>query len=159
MISIPILAVDDNKGDLFLFEETIEIIQDFFAEKDLIIDFKVTTAEDGDDALEKIKKSIFDIYFVDLKMPKMDGIELLKEINKLKEDSTIRNKPYIVIFTTSDYDTDIKETFDLGANAYLLKNLDLMEFEENLKSVLLLFIQDNFVYFNSIKNKYKNVLK
>jgi DNA-binding NarL/FixJ family response regulator len=80
----------------------------------------------------------------------MDGIECLEKINENK------NNTYVVMFTTSDYEEDIKKTHALGANGYLLKSLDIMEFEENLKSTLMLFIQDNFVYFNTVRNKYKN---
>lgn len=153
--TINILVVDDNEGDLLLFEESLEIVNEFLSDKDIIIDFAVKTANDGLEALDVINKSNFnfDIIFLDIKMPKMDGIECLEEINKLKRDI------YIVMFTTSDYDEDIKKTHKLGANGYLLKSLDIMEFEENLKSTLMLFIQDNFIFFNTVKNKYKNLLQ
>jgi CheY-like chemotaxis protein len=152
MLDINILVVDDNDGDLLLFEESIEIVQEFLSEKDIIVNFAVKTASDGLDALEIIEKVNinFDIIFLDIKMPKMDGIECLEKINENK------NNTYVVMFTTSDYEEDIKKTHALGANGYLLKSLDIMEFEENLKSTLMLFIQDNFVYFNTVRNKYKN---
>lgn len=153
MIDIKLLVVDDNDGDLLLFEESVDVVQEFLAQKDIMLNFEVNKASDGTDAIDIIKEHSFDIIFLDIKMPKMNGIECLEKIKKLKNDS------YVVMFTTSDYAEDIKKTYSLGANGYLLKSLDIMEFEENLKNALLLFIQDNFVYFNMIKDKYKNFIK
>jgi CheY-like chemotaxis protein len=72
MLDINILVVDDNDGDLLLFEESIEIVQEFLSEKDIIVNFAVKTASDGLDALEIIEKVNinFDIIFLDIKMPK-----------------------------------------------------------------------------------------
>ena len=149
---VKVLVVDDNDGDLFLFKESITVVQDFLSDKDIIIDFDIQTAIDGTEATKILETESFDIIFLDIKMPKMDGIECLEKIRD-------GNTPYIVMFTTSDYEEDIKKTHKLGANGYLLKSLDIMEFEENLKSILLLFIQDNFVYFQTVNPKYKNFLE
>lgn len=153
MIIIKLLVVDDNDGDLLLFEESVEVVQEFLSQRDILADFSITTASDGTDAIDILKTKDFDVVFLDIKMPKMDGIETLEKIKQIKKDS------YVVMFTTSDYDEDIKKTYELGANGYLLKSLDIIEFEENLKSTLLLFIQDNFVYFNIVKDKYKNLMQ
>jgi CheY-like chemotaxis protein len=151
MVPIKILIVDDNEGDVFLFEESVYNVKNYLREKDISIDFSIKKASNGLDAISIIDKEFFDLIFLDLKMPKMNGIECLEKIRTF-------DKPfYVIIFTTSDYDSDIKKTLELGANGYLLKSLDILEFEEHLKSTLMVFIQNNFVYFNFIKDKYKNL--
>lgn len=141
MAIIKVLVVDDNEGDLLVFEEAIEEIQSYLKNKEIDISFEIEKAKNGSIALEKIDIDIFDIIFLDIKMPVMNGIECLRNI---KEKNI---KSYIVMFTTSDYDEDIKAVEELGADGYLLKSLDLYEFEENLKTSLMLFFQDNFIYF------------
>lgn len=151
MISINILVVDDNHADLFLFEDSIANVKEYLDGRDMLIDFSIKKAENGMDSLVLIESNSFDIAFIDIKMPKMSGLELLEKIKQLDKQF------YTVMFTTSDYDEDIKKSIQLGANAYLLKSLDIIEFEENLKSILIVFIQNNFVYLNVIKDKYKNL--
>lgn len=155
MMTLKILAVDDNETDLLLFEEAIETIEEYLQSKDIIIDFQITQANDGVECLDLIKKTndYFDLIFLDIKMPRMDGIECLQEVKKISKAHQI------VMFTTSDYEEDVIKTKNLGANGYLLKSLDVMEFEENLKTVLLMFIQDKFVYLDYIGLKYKEYLK
>lgn len=153
MLNINLLVVDDNESDLLLFSEAIDSIIDFLRSKDIIIDIKTTEAVDGIDALDKIKDAEFDMIFLDIKMPRADGIECLTKIKQSK------NKAQIIMFTTSDYDEDVKKSYKLGATAYLLKSLDIIEFEENLKSIILIFLQDNFVYINYNKDKYSDLIK
>ena len=154
-LDLKILVVDDNEGDILLFNESIELAQDFLMSKDIILDFDITEAYDGEGAIKVLEKEGFDSFqliFLDVKMPKMNGIDALRQIREKAPDT------YIVMFTTSDYDEDIKITNELGANGYLLKSIDVAEFEENLKSIMVLFIQDNFIYINIKKVKYKNLL-
>ena len=151
MIDVNILAVDDNSSDLLLFEESIEEIQESLKEKDILINFHIITATDGTEAVELIKETQYDVVFLDIKMPKMDGHEVL---SKIRETDT---KTYVVMFTTSDYNEDVKKSKENGANGYLLKSLDIKEFEENLKSIILIFLHDNFVYIDITKPKYKNL--
>lgn len=155
MVDLRILVVDDNETDILLLNESVELAQDFFIDKDISIDFEITEAYNGEHALQILKKhnfNDFQLIFLDVKMPKVNGMDCLKEIRKNNSDV------YIIMFTTSDYDEDVKISKELGANGYLLKSIDISEFEENLKSVLLLFIQDNFIYLDIKKPKYKNLL-
>lgn len=64
-----ILIVDDNPNMSTLLSDILEIF-----------DFKGSYASDGDEALEKLRRGKFDLVFTDLKMPKMDGMDLLKAI-------------------------------------------------------------------------------
>ena len=64
-----ILIVDDNPNMSVLLSDILEIFE-----------FQGTQAEDGEEALEKLKSDEFALVFTDLRMPKMDGIDLLKAI-------------------------------------------------------------------------------
>lgn len=78
MIHKSILVVDDEQA-----------IRDLFKTAFVMAGFEVTTAENGEKALEIIKSSSIHIMFLDLKMPGMNGLELCREIRKIHEDSRI----------------------------------------------------------------------
>ena len=60
------------------------------------------------------------LVLLDLKMPRVDGIEVLKQI---KSDERTRRIP-VVVMTSSDEQSDVAKTYDLGANSYVVKPLD-----------------------------------
>jgi CheY-like chemotaxis protein len=72
-----------------------------------------------------------ELILLDLSMPKMDGREVLAEI---KGDESLKLIP-TVILTTSDAETDVLKCFELQANSYLLKPVDLTAFEVLVKSI------------------------
>jgi DNA-binding response OmpR family regulator len=72
-----------------------------------------------------------DIIILDLNLPKKDGREVLKEI---KENSNLKNIP-VIILTTSSAEIDILRAYDLHANAYFVKPIDLDEFMKAIKSI------------------------
>ena len=80
----------------------------------------VVTAEDGQDALEKMAHSPVDLIITDLNMPKMDGFGLVRRI---REDSEYGTLPVIILSSLSKTE-DIDRGMDLGANAYLTKPFD-----------------------------------
>lgn len=93
-----ILAVDDNPANLTLVRETL---------KDK---YKVSVVTSGDQALRFLEKKQPDLILLDICMPGMDGIETLKEINKIGE------RPWKVIILTALADMDMaEETKGLGA--------------------------------------------
>lgn len=152
-LDINLIVIDDNDGDVYLFEEAVKTVHEELSNKDILVNFNIDSAINGEEGLAKIKSKNYSIIFLDIKMPKMDGIEALAKIKELFLDA------YVIMFTTSNYDEDIKKTYDLGANGYLLKSLDIFEFEEHLKSTLMIFLQENFIYFKAIKPEYKNILR
>lgn len=82
-MSKKVLVIDDDAA-------TLKLLQAFLSAKDL----EVHTAEDGLDALERIKKMTPDVIVLDVMMPKMDGYGFLREIRK---DSKFRLTPVVVL--------------------------------------------------------------
>ncbi len=99
---------------------------------------RLNVVEDGAEALNFIycrgKYEGRDIYaqpkviFLDLKLPKINGLEVLRE---LKGDERTRSIP-IVIVTSSREDPDIKQAYALGANSYVVKPVDFEKFQESI---------------------------
>ena len=95
--------------------------------------YVVGGAVDGEDGLEKVKSFKPDLVLLDLVMPKMDGMEMLR---KLKEASDTRDVPVVILTNLSDYER-ISEALSLGAMDYLVKaNYKLEDLLEKVKTVL-----------------------
>ena len=71
------------------------------------------------------------VLFLDLKMPKMDGLELL---GILKADAAFRRMP-VVMLTSSREESDLVESYRLGANAYVVKPVDFAQFTEAIRKL------------------------
>lgn len=80
--------------------------------------FEVETAEDGNEALEKMNEHLFDIYLVDIKMPGMDGITLQKKIKEIHKDALV-----IIITAYASVDTAV-DALKHGAFDYVTKPID-----------------------------------
>jgi len=126
---IEILLIEDNPGDIRL---TIE------AFKESKIANILNIVEDGIEAINYLEnqrkfkdKPLPDIIILDLNLPKKDGREVLAEI---KEDKLLKHIP-VVIFTTSQSETDIFKCYDLHANCYISKPLNMNQFIKIVKSV------------------------
>jgi two-component system, chemotaxis family, response regulator Rcp1 len=119
---VDILLVEDSPGDVRLTMEALA---------DAKISNNITVASDGIEALAVLRKEGQfadavrpDLILLDLNMPRMDGRELLGII---KEDSDLKNIP-VVVLTTSQSEADILESYDLRANCYITKPVDLDQF-------------------------------
>jgi two-component system, response regulator len=77
------------------------------------------------------------LILLDLNMPRKDGREALREI---KADASLRDIP-IVVLTTSQAETDVLRTYDLGANSYITKPADLQGLVEALKVIARVWFQ------------------
>ena len=126
---IDILLVEDNPGDVRLTREALK-------EGKVLNTLQVVV--DGIDALEFLrltgpyaKSPHPDIILLDLNLPRMDGRELLAII---KADPALRRIP-VVILTTSKAEEDIIKSYDLHANCYINKPVDLDQFITVVKSV------------------------
>ena len=95
--------------------------------------FAVSTAADGEEALRAVQAGPPDLILLDLLMPKVTGIEVLRA---LKADEKTRAIP-VVILTNSSKETDVREIETLGAAGYLVKaNLSLEELGHQVNQLL-----------------------
>ena len=92
--------------------------------------YQVEEAEDGLQALEKIKAADYDLVLCDIKMPKMDGEELLQEVKKIKPEI-----PMVMISGHGDMETAIN-TMRLGAFDYISKPPDLNRLLNTVRNAL-----------------------
>ena len=109
------LVVDDDVK----FTETLK---DLLEEKC----YDASAVYNGYEALERIKKEKFDIVLMDIKMPVMNGIEALREINKMIL------RPVVILMTGFTLEDLIKEALQEGAFAVLYKPLDIPELLQRL---------------------------
>ena len=127
--SVEILLVEDNPGDIRL---TLEAL------KDIKVLNQVSVAKDGVEALAflrregKYREAVRpDLILLDLNLPKKDGREVLEAI---KGDGELRRIP-VVVLTTSEAEQDILKAYDLHANSYIAKPVDLEQFMRVVKLV------------------------
>jgi chemotaxis family two-component system response regulator Rcp1 len=126
---IEILLVEDNPGDVRL---TVEALKDAKVHNNLHV------AEDGVEAMAFLRREGKyagvprpDLILLDLNLPKKDGREVLAEI---KEDPDLRRIP-VVILTVSRAEEDILRSYDLHANCYITKPVNLDQFLKVVKSI------------------------
>ena len=99
-----VLIVDDNNGVIESFKEILRIK-----------DYEVSGFQTGKEALESMKTAKYDFAFVDLKMPEMDGIEVLKRIKEI--DPSVE----VIIVTAYASEESFANAITLGAMEYLRK--------------------------------------
>lgn len=126
---IEILLIEDNPGDVRLTREAL---------KDSKIHNNLSVVEDGVEAMAFLRREGKysesprpDIILLDLNLPRKDGREVLEEI---KNDETLKRIP-VVVLTTSDDEQDILATYDLHANCYITKPVDLTRFVTIVKNI------------------------
>ena len=136
-----VLLVEDNPGDARLLREILsdQTAQAIEFDRPGVSDaIDLHHAADGVDAMEFLQREGSfadaprpDLILLDLNLPRMDGREVLARI---KEDEDLRTIP-TVILTTSDAEADILRSYQLQANAYLNKPVQLGDFESLVKSI------------------------
>ncbi len=127
--AIEILLVEDNPGDVRLTQEAL---------KENKIRNNLHVAKDGVEAMQFLRRMKGyentprpDLILLDLNLPKKDGREVLAEI---KTDEKLRAIP-VVILTTSDAEDDVAKSYDMHANCYVRKPIDLNRFIEVVKII------------------------
>lgn len=93
---------------------------------------KVIAAINGEDALSKLETPISDLIFLDLNMPKMNGIEFLKI---LKSDDQLKYIPTIILSSSDNHD-DLKQCYELGIAGYIIKPLRYEDYTKNITTTL-----------------------
>lgn len=126
---VQILLVEDNPGDVRL---TIEAL------KEAKVLNKLTVVKDGIEALSLLRgqgqyagDTRPDLILLDLNLPRKDGREVLAEI---KGDDNLKHIP-VVILTTSQDEQDVLKSYNLYANCYITKPVDLDQFITVVKSI------------------------
>jgi two-component system, response regulator len=118
-----VLLVEDNPDHETL---TLRALQRHAAIRNIVV------ARDGAEAIERlfgqssIPRTYPDLILLDLGLPKLDGIEVLK---RLRADEATRLIP-VVILTSSDETRDVRSSYSYGANSYIRKPVDYDEFIE-----------------------------
>jgi CheY-like chemotaxis protein len=126
---IEILLVEDNPGDVRLTREAL---------RDSKLHNNLSVVEDGVEALAFLRRegqyanaTRPDIILLDLNLPRKDGREVLEEI---KNDDDLKRIP-VVVLTTSDAEQDILMSYNLHANCYITKPVDLSRFVTIVKNI------------------------
>jgi len=116
-----ILIVDDNKDNLYFLES---LLKNF--------GYEVISAVNGKDALEKLCDDDFNMIISDVLMPVMDGFQLLRSV---KNDSKIKNIPFVFHTATYTDDQDKEFGLKLGAYEYLMKPIDPEELIQIIQAI------------------------
>jgi two-component system, response regulator len=137
---LDILLVEDNQDDRDLALHALQRAK---------VANRIFVVRDGEEALDFLfcrgayAERSFDhppkLVLLDLKLPKVDGMEVLKQV---KSDPRTRTIP-IVIMTSSKEERDLASGYNLGANSYIQKPVDFDQFRETVKSVGLYWLVIN----------------
>jgi CheY-like chemotaxis protein len=126
---VEILLVEDNPGDIRLTQEAL---------KEGKVYHNLWVAKDGEEALAMLRRQgehadvpLPDLIFLDLNLPRIDGREVLARI---KEDAELRLIPVIVL-TSSEAEADVLKVYNLHANCYVTKPVDLDQFMTVVKAI------------------------
>lgn len=126
-----ILLVEDNPRDV---ELTLEALAEYNLANQVVV------ARDGVEAMEYLrsqgayrnrKRGNPAVVMLDIKMPRMDGIEVLRAI---REDPALKRLP-VVILTSSREELDVMNSYKLGVNAYVVKPVDFRAFVDAVKEI------------------------
>jgi two-component system response regulator len=135
-----ILLVEDNCSDIELTRRALE--------KSRILN-ELVVAEDGQEALEYLfgvdpltglsLNELPALILLDLKLPKVDGLQVLRQIRAGERTSRMA----VVILTTSSEEDDIAQCYDMGANSYIRKPVDFNQFVESVQHLGLYWLVMN----------------
>lgn len=127
--TIDLLLVEDDPGDVLMTREALSEAK---------VAHNLHVADNGEDAIAFLRRQAPfedaprpDIIFLDLNLPRVDGREVLATV---KGDPELRQIP-LVILTTSDLETDIRDSYDRQANAFVTKPVDFASFIEAVRQV------------------------
>lgn len=113
-----VLLVEDDHVDVLIIRRVF---------RDLSLPYPLAVTSDGEAALEYLLspgRTLPGLIFLDLNMPRMNGLEFLAAI---KQHPDLKSIP-VVILTTSDHEEDRRQAMELSADAYLIKTLDYVQF-------------------------------
>jgi len=126
-----ILLVEDSENDI---ELTLAALAEYNLANEVVV------VRDGADALDYLycrgkyagrTSGLPAVVLLDLKMPKVDGLQVLKTV---KKDPGMQRLP-VVMITSSREEQDLLRSYELGANAYVVKPVDFQQFVESMKQI------------------------
>ncbi len=137
---VEILLIEDNPDDVKLAMKAFEKSQ---------LSNSIHIVNDGEEALDFIyskgryekheKLPDLKLILLDLKLPKIDGLEVLKILKTDQQKKTIP----IVVLTSSKEEKDIVESYKLGANSYILKSIDFDQFIKSIAEIGIYWLKLN----------------
>lgn len=126
---VEILLVEDNPGDVRLTQEVL---------KDCRIQNHLNVVDDGEKAIAFLYRTPPythapepNLVLLDLNLPRRGGLEVLQII---KTNQTLKHIP-VIVFTTSQAEEDIMSAYNLHANCYITKPIDLEQFTKSVQSI------------------------
>ena len=126
-----ILLAEDDPKDV---ELTLQALNEYHLAN------RVVVVNDGEQTLEHLYRrgehrdrppGLPAVILLDIKMPKVDGLEVL---DRIKQDPALRTIP-VVLLTSSRMERDLVQGYELGANAYVVKPVDFYDFVEAVKKI------------------------
>ena len=141
-IAKKIILVEDNIADVELTK---------LAFKELGLNIDIQHFFDGQQLMDNLRSQSLDniaLILLDLNMPKMGGLDVLKQ---MYIDDELAKLP-VVIFTSSAHESDIQECYEHGANAYVNKPIDVNDFHKSIAAIAHFWADVNVLpAFNSVK--------
>lgn len=119
MKSKRVLIVDDNDLNRKLFENLLSQL------------YQIDSAQNGQEALEKLERANFDLVLMDIQMPTLDGISAMKRIRKGNQSETI-----VVAITAFADESDRENFISMGFDDFLTKPIRPREFLDSIKSII-----------------------
>lgn len=110
-----VLVVDDDR-------DVVEILREFLSAKG----YEVLTANDGAEALRKVKEERPHLILLDIQMPRMDGLEVLRQLRQIDQEVGV------IMITGVNEQEIARKAMELGAFDYIMKPLDLPYLEQSL---------------------------
>lgn len=120
-----IILAEDNIADVELTKIAFE---------ELELDLEVYHVFDGQQLLDYLRNQSCDdiaLILLDLNMPKMGGLDVLKS---MYEDEELAKLP-VVVFTSSAHESDVHACYEYGANAYVSKPIDISDFHKTIAAI------------------------
>ena len=130
----PILLVEDDEVDIMTIQRAL---------KDLKVSNSLAVTRNGEEALDYLRnpdKAKPCIILLDINMPRMNGIEFLKERS---QDGAIKSIP-IIVLTSSREEQDMVQSFSLGVAGYMVKPVDYKQFVETIRVIDLYWTLSQF---------------
>lgn len=123
--TLNITLADDDEDDRYFFE---------LAFSEARMDIKLRMVQDGQELMQALQSTpeLPDIVFLDLNMPRKNGMECLREIR----GSSILKELIVIIYSTSNNPSDVEDAFIAGANTYIIKPSDFQQLKKILSNVV-----------------------